>query len=1302
MMKVHNWGLTVLLIVLFAFSGVHAATVVVNPAGGGDYLKVRDAIGDYGTWGNSTGDTIELVDGVHLVAEADGNDTIPPLAGGASDTLTITGAAGASPIIAMDPADPPGRIFFIRRTGTYIIDGITFIGADGVVQDDGGGVNRSVIQVDGDDPGNDVRCEVRDCVITRNTGGNVPDFDYTNAIPDNTTTGTYRRAFYTGDAGPNGDMQLLVEDCVVAYTNNGNGSVRIERDPTPGNFRTFTFRNTLFASNKGRALRCTHADANTTINFEGCALVNVPGETILLTDNYFGASLNISDTIFAPRPAGADNQIRYTDNSFGDLTIRRTTFLTDNSDVIRFTGAGGTPGMDNIVLEDIIEWNGDSLFRYEPDGDFPNSLTVTEGIATDNAARDPENHSSILMAFSSLNGGSGPISSDPMFVNDTFDNTVFANIRSWDSSTNDFGDVGNSTDYAGQGSMGSNLTGGAQCPTCPIEGPQVLVLECATSQAALSIQPDVGDSLQGLLAVMQNPSPWHPANTNPADQELAFTDGAGINGLAGLLNDNPPVENTPVSVARWDLGGAVDLLDLTVFSGNAGRDGRVFHHYDVYVTTAPSANSGFGLLIEEVIPVAGGFGSVGNPNPPGTLEACVTRIGDTFDGVVAEAITGLEIHFYSVSNTAGAFWDDWNPGNGDDRDGQNYAFESPLIIEVDANFRDLPTPTPTATPVGPPTPTPTPIACVQAATLTISCSGTIGGFGTPSNPRLRFHSGPVPTTSCVPISSPTQTLLVDCEIDCTFYATSTTAPSDCASIIELLALDIGACIDSQSGGLMQWQYVTGVGLVVTSESDFHCLLCGDEFGLPCSLNIGHPIGNCPLYNVCNGEDGDENFLSLESGLGFACEVTDCPITPTPTPTNTATATSTATPTQTPTGTLPTATFTPTPTGTSTATPTATETATATQGPCDSGYYVLDVYGGRHRVGNPILITGSIYFGNDIARDMERATNQVPDEDLVVLDGFGAAHFVENPASNIMQDFYFPDMDMAVDIQMSADSQGFWVLADDARIYRAGTATGGGAAELPIANLPPVGNEIPTPMRDQAFVGLGGGSLRAVSLVVIDEDLNSIADGYVVLDSMGGHYHFADDGSSILPDSSVGSPANSPERLLDPDAYAWPFFPGLDIARDMELHPTQQGVVILDGWDGIHPVPVDETTNPVFFANNRDPLNPTELITTTGMPYVTNGYDDTSTPGVDEGDPAVYAADAASIFKDFEFSAGCGAGFYTLDKFGGVFVFGAAREIDTVPVPQFGNSPYFFPDLFAADMEIFDISEMETEFETDMR
>jgi hypothetical protein len=414
-------------------------------------------------------------------------------------------------------------------------------------------------------------------------------------------------------------------------------------------------------------------------------------------------------------------------------------------------------------------------------------------------------------------------------------------------------------------------------------------------------------------------------------------------------------------------------------------------------------------------------------------------------------------------------------------------------------------------------------------------------------------------------------------------------------------------------------------------------------------------------------------------------------------------TETITPTNTPGG--PTETITPTnsPSG-PTETPTVTPTGTRTLAPgedCDGGYYVLDSFGGRHRVGNVVVINGPLYFGNDIARDMERllcqpVTGGPARDDLYVLDGFGGAHIVQNQTCEIMQEFYFGEVPgipegRAVDLEMTEDYQGFWVLADHGGIYRAGSAKDSGdPALLAGTSNGMLGYDVPITgtMRDPNLPDPGGASLRAVSLVVIDEDLNSRADGYIVLDSMGGRFHFNPDGSPVTVGSSAGQPVNDPSILLDPIGYIWPFFPGLDIARDMELYPSQQGVVILDGWDGIHPVPVDVESNPVFFANNVVSASDSTPLQSVGMPYVVGGFDDPDTMGTDEGDETTYGIDAASIFTDLEFSVGCSDGLYTLDSFGGVFVLGAARPNLTEPVPQYGNSPYFFPFLYAEDMEIF--------------
>ncbi|MCA9426845.1 MAG: SUMF1/EgtB/PvdO family nonheme iron enzyme, partial [Candidatus Omnitrophica bacterium] len=392
------------------------------------------------------------------------------------------------------------------------------------------------------------------------------------------------------------------------------------------------------------------------------------------------------------------------------------------------------------------------------------------------------------------------------------------------------------------------------------------------------------------------------------------------------------------------------------------------------------------------------------------------------------------------------------------------------------------------------------------------------------------------------------------------------------------------------------------------------------------------------------------------------------------------------------------------TGSTVPTLTPTPTITPTPGPgCDSGYYILDSYGGRHRVGEPNTITGSLYFGYDIARDLEKASvsiGQATDLDLVVLDGSGVAHFIEYPDHSIPQMFYFGDQlnefpqGRAVDLELSADSQGLWVLTDFGGIYRSGSALDDDPVMVPNTDGFALGWDVPieAEIRAPGLEAPGGATLRAVSLVVIDTDEDNIADGFVIVDSMGGHYQIDNDGNEFAAGSSDGSPENSPERLLDPAAYVWPFFGGLDIARDAELHPSQRGVVIFDGWGGIHPVPVDVTTNPVFYANNRQPDNPTELITTVGMPYIVNGFAPPDTPA--EEIPEI---DAASIFMDLEFSVSCGNGFYTLDRFGGVFAFGAARFEPDNLMPPYSGSPYFYPQPLAESMEIFGAA--ETDFDT---
>jgi hypothetical protein len=174
-----------------------------------------------------------------------------------------------------------------------------------------------------------------------------------------------------------------------------------------------------------------------------------------------------------------------------------------------------------------------------------------------------------------------------------------------------------------------------------------LARESAADPLTLSLQPDSADSLSGLVATRLSGG-FHPANANPADQEPAFTDGAGLGALTGLLADYPG-QNTPAWSGFWVLAGGstVDLREVRVFSGNTGKDGRVFHHYDLYVTSdpAPSASSTWAPLRQEVTSAA-----FGTSNASHSIEATLTRLSDPGGGNLATG-TALRLDFHAVSAT---------------------------------------------------------------------------------------------------------------------------------------------------------------------------------------------------------------------------------------------------------------------------------------------------------------------------------------------------------------------------------------------------------------------------------------------------------------------------------------------------------------------------------------------------------------------------------------------------------------------------------------------------------------------------
>jgi YVTN family beta-propeller protein len=378
-------------------------------------------------------------------------------------------------------------------------------------------------------------------------------------------------------------------------------------------------------------------------------------------------------------------------------------------------------------------------------------------------------------------------------------------------------------------------------------------------------------------------------------------------------------------------------------------------------------------------------------------------------------------------------------------------------------------------------------------------------------------------------------------------------------------------------------------------------------------------------------------------------------------------------------------------------PTATPTPTTPAELCqDAGYYILDAFGGRHHVGIPVEIFGSLFYGRDVAVDMERTLSEASGntgpkaEELAVLDQFGAVQFVLFPGDAPGQTFYWPEESdpacgNAVDFEMADDDSGFWVLSENGGIFRAGSALpvgedaqlGSDAADLCNTLGIPFGGEVP---RDPGLPTNDGASITAEGFAVVQSGDASAPTGFVVLDSQGGHYIF--DGSG---NASTDATANS---ILNPSTV-YPFFQGLEIARDIELpvdfdkgatnDPTH-GLVIYDGWGGVHPVPVTPT------ANSRVAFLRNDGLTTVGLPYLQVGFNDPSTPE-DESNPAEVGIDVASIFTDIEFCSTGADGVYVLDGFGGVFAFGATRGAPDDVAPIFpAGGPYFFPNRYARDLE----------------
>ncbi|MCG3199520.1 MAG: hypothetical protein GHCLOJNM_04038 [bacterium] len=195
----------------------------------------------------------------------------------------------------------------------------------------------------------------------------------------------------------------------------------------------------------------------------------------------------------------------------------------------------------------------------------------------------------------------------------------------------------------------------------------------------------------------------------------------------------------------------------------------------------------------------------------------------------------------------------------------------PPTVTPTATRNESPTPSRTRTP------TPTlPYQCVQAARLEFACKGGIGQSGAPGPLRFRIHVGSYPSANCAAFKTNELQPLVDCELDCSGFVSSGT--ETCGALLDALVAQVSTCIAEQAPGAFEWAPVPGSpgALIIRCSVPFVCSLCAEEISLSCAGENGHPLGICPLYNLCDGLAGNENSVTHSIGLGIQCLNASCP------------------------------------------------------------------------------------------------------------------------------------------------------------------------------------------------------------------------------------------------------------------------------------------------------------------------------------------------------------------------------------------------------------------------------------------
>ncbi len=249
-----------------------------------------------------------------------------------------------------------------------------------------------------------------------------------------------------------------------------------------------------------------------------------------------------------------------------------------------------------------------------------------------------------------------------------------------------------------------------------------------------------------------------------------------------------------------------------------------------------------------------------------------------------------------------------------------------------------------------------------------------------------------------------------------------------------------------------------------------------------------------------------------------------------------------------------------------------------------GYYLLDGFGTVHTVGAAQPLFNNIFYGFDIARDLDAIANETDwVSGYYYMNGFGDQWAIGDATQAVNYPWFgwdiAKDLEIAVDFTLGTNAYtGYWVLDGYGGVHPVPLTGTGNNYIKTYANSPssPAAGEV---------VWFGWDIARDLEVSVLwvgatDSQTNQFsyrprANGYFILDGWGAVH------SSIV--NETGYP-------MDP---AWfgspvPYFPGFDIARAFEMTASQKGFYLLDGYGAVHRIgdagtsfPTGSQSTPVF-------------------------------------------------------------------------------------------------------------------------